>query len=105
MFVASMIQWIVMGAPSGSDEPEPSSITQAVEPSSAITFAFVVPKLQTTRAAQIGGALNAATVIVKLHEFELPVLSVALQRTVVAPTGNVPPPGGAQLNEPIPHGS
>jgi hypothetical protein len=42
---------------------------------------------------------------VKVHEFELPVPSVAAQSTVVTPIGKTLPDGGEQLKLAMPHGS
>jgi hypothetical protein len=41
----------------------------------------------------------------KLHEFELPTVSIAVQVTVVTPTGKMLPDGGEQLKLSRPHAS
>ena len=52
----------------------------------------------------VGAGLNL-TVTSKWQELGLPTESVAVQVTVVVPTGNVPPDGGEQTRVPIPHAS
>jgi hypothetical protein len=53
----------------------------------------------------IVGGVVATTVTVKLHELELPELSVAAHTTVVVPTGNTLPLGGAQTKLAMPQAS
>jgi hypothetical protein len=51
----------------------------------------------------IVGACVSSTVTVKLHEFDTPIPSVAVQWTVVSPAGKFPPDGGTQLIITAPH--
>src|SRR2546427_2009230 len=53
----------------------------------------------------VGGAPCDLTVIVKLHELELPTVSVAVQTTMFVPTGKTLPEGGAQANPERPQAS
>src|SRR5437867_290154 len=82
----------VSGSFSGSVEAEASRSTQAFESSSVMAKMPGLPgtvKAHATLITQTGGSFEPLTVMVKLHELALPVPSVALQVTVVVPTGKV----------------
>ena len=83
--------------------------TGAPEESTAVTVNVTGVRPPVHSATTLGGQViigssTRRTVTVKLHELELPTLSVARQVTVVVPIGKLPG-GGAQSRVPMPHGS
>src|SRR5437879_77644 len=64
-----------------------------------------VPSVVVTVSATATGGRFGPTVMVKLHELELPDVSNDVQTAVVVPTGKVLPEAGEQSNEAMPQGS
>src|ERR1043166_1147373 len=96
------VPWMGLGTDTNNRLNESPSGSESL--ASTLTVTGVFSKVVAVSGLATGG-LFTVTVTRKLHEFELPDVSKAVQTTVVGPGGKVLPASGEQPKVAIPHTS